>query len=491
MTEGTNLDPETIRVVSTQLGRPARGLQAVAVLCPHGLPAVIETRPYLEDRTPFPTLLYLTCPTLVTRVSTAEAAGGVEALRELTRGDLAEEFESLAIRYRRRRENVAGAATAAADGPGRMDGGAVLAAGVGGPADPGNAACLHAYVAAVLAEQAGWLGPSEGDVLVRALVAPLGPLWCTDARCRGPESRERRAAIDVGTNSVRLLVADIERSGEDAPPVTVIRRATVTRLGEGLNRSGSLGEAAMARTNAAVEGFVREARSLGATSITLVGTSATRDAENGLPFVRELGRQLGITAGVATGEMEAALTYAGATLELPDDVVLMDLGGGSTELVRRQPDGRLLTTSLDVGCVRASEAWLLSDPPSARERVEVRREAAMAFERAGDPYRGATFLAGVAGTVTTLSALILGLDAYDPDSVHLSVFTREQLGAQLERLAGLSREERVALPTMQPGRADVIVAGAEILAAALETLGYDEVVVSERDILDGIILATR
>ena len=115
----------------------------------------------------------------------------------------------------------------------------------------------------------------------------------------------------------------------------------------------------------------------------------------------------------------------------------------------------------------------------------------MAFERAGEPYRGATFLAGVAGTVTTLSALILGLDAYDPEAVHLSVFTREQLEAQLEWLARMSTAERAALPTMQPGRADVIVAGAEILAAALETLGYDEIVVSERDILDGIILATR
>ena len=479
-------------VVEAQIGRPPRGLIGVAVTCPYGFPAVVETSPYLEDGAPFPTLLYLTCPSAVEAVSREEAAGGVASLRHLA-GDSPErraalvELETL---YRRRRSQLAKGT--------RVDGGAVLEAGIGGP-PLDEASCLHAYTAALLAGTGGWFGPGGTMPAATASqwhdqLAELGRLWCNDRSCAAiAPSGGRRAAIDVGTNSVRLLVADLI----DGRPRTVARRARVTRLGEGLETSGRFSPEARQRTAAIVTEFVNEARQAGAESISLVGTSACREAADGAEFVGGLGREHTIAARVVSGEEEARLSFLGATLDVAGDVVLLDVGGGSTELVRSGAEGGLAAVSVDAGCVRGTERWFTSDPPSRKERESARAAVQALFAPLADVFGvdalaaqpGASVLVGVAGTVTTFACLSLGLAVYDPDAIHLTTIDRTRLAGEVERLATMPASDRAVLLCMQVGRADVIVAGGEILLGAMETLGWERLIVSERDILDGIVMA--
>jgi exopolyphosphatase/guanosine-5'-triphosphate,3'-diphosphate pyrophosphatase len=311
--------------------------------------------------------------------------------------------------------------------------------------------------------------------------------WCR-AFLREPE---RRAAIDVGTNSVRVLVAD---HFAGFPPRTLLRQAEVTQLGEGLGESGTLREAARKRTTVAVEAFVRQARSLGSSSIVLVATSAAREAADGGDFVRALGHAFGVPAVVVPGELEARLSYTGATLDVPRHPVFMDPGGGSTEIVYKPAEGELTAVSLEVGAVRATERWMRHDPPTDEERERVREEARAAFAAwrpmfSREVESGRQELVGVAGTVTTLACQILGLEDYDPEVVHLTRITRQSVEEQADRLAALTNEERASLSCMQKGRETVIVAGADILVAAMEVLGYDCLLVSERDILDGVVMA--
>ncbi len=528
-------DNDLHSVVRSQLGRTPRGSWRVAAVCPFGLPAVIETPPYLDDGAPFPTLFYLTCPSAVEEVSRVEAAGGVERLRRRLRDAplLAASLDEVDRRCRERRHELAGAVPNVA----RVDDGAVLNRGVGGPAGADEATCLHAYTATLIAARAGVLGDPPGgdppaDETLRdldGLLSNAGPLWCSDARCVAllPGSPSPRAAIDVGTNSVRLLVGVL---GGAAGVRTLVRRARVTRLGAGFERTGPLDPEAVRRTAEAVADFVKEARGLRVETIDLVGTSASRDAADGPEFIASLGRELGVRTRVASGPEEAMLSYRGATLDLPgEDAVVIDVGGGSTELVRAV--GRrgacdspaLLRTgaradtvaggppavdavSLDLGCVRGTAAWFRSDPPSTEERVAARRVAREAFEpfagrfgaflsatasERAAPSRTHARLVGVAGTITTLACLILELGSYDSDAIHLQRFSRTELVRQVDRLAALDPDERAALPCMQPGRAGVIVAGGEVLLGAMEALGWTEVTVSERDNLDGILLETE
>jgi exopolyphosphatase / guanosine-5'-triphosphate,3'-diphosphate pyrophosphatase len=484
-------------VIEAQLGRPARGLVGVAVTCPFGFPAVVETSPYLEDGEPFPTLLYLTCPSAVQVVSREEAAGGVASLRRLVRDSPAwlVALVELETRYRRRRSQLAK--------PMQIDGGAVLETGIGGP-PLDEASCLHAYTAALLAATAGWFGSEATPTAATPsaattrhwhdLLAGLGRLWCIDRVCASvAPSGGRRAAIDLGTNSVRLLVADLVAGR----PRTVVRRARVTRLGEGLETAHRFSPEARQRTAAVVAEFVTEARQTGAETISLVGTSACREAADGAEFVGDLGREHAIAARVVSGEEEARLSFLGATLDITGNVVLLDVGGGSTELVRTGVEGGLAAVSVEAGCVRGTERWFTSDPPSPKERAAARaaikaqfaplRDAFGASAPEGRP--GAAVLVGVAGTVTTFACLSLGLAAYDPDAIHLTTLDRTRLADEVERLATMRASDRAALSCMQAGRADVIVAGGEILLGAMETLGWERLIVSERDILDGIVMA--
>jgi len=523
----TEEDSDLRLAVCGQVGRAPRGEWHVVAVCPYGLPAVVETAPYLDDGAPFPTLYYLTCPSAVEKVSRAEAARGVEHLRRRLHDDpsFSTSLRELDRRCRERRRELADETPDAA----RIDRGAVLDRGVGGPAGVEVATCLHAYTAALIAARAGVLGEAfAGDALgeLDGLLTTGGSLWCTDARCTSllPGPPRIKAAIDVGTNSVRLLVG---ATGSGTGLRTLARRARVTRLGAGFERTGPLDPEAARRTAEAVSDFVKEARQLGAEVIDLVGTSASRDASDGPEFVAGLGAELGIRARVASGPEEAELSYRGATLDLPEqDIVVIDVGGGSTELVRgiaqagdsgplvggRASDAAAAAAhlapafdavSLDLGCVRGTAAWFRDDPPTHQERYAARDAARAAFEpfamdfgpsrpsadseSAGLPPTGSR-LVGVAGTITTLACLILELASYDPVAIHLRRFSRSDLAKQVDRLAALGAEERAALPCMQTGRAGVIVAGGEVLLGAMEALGWTEVTVSERDILDGILL---
>lgn len=493
---GDEIDETARAIVARQLGRSPRGLAGVARWCSHGCPAVVSTRPYLEEGTPFPTGFYLTCPSARSRVATLEAAGGVRRLRERTEREPGLRAALLRL------DDVCRAQRRALLPPGareeeQVDGGWVLERGVGGAGDPARLTCLHAVTAALLAALGGEADESRVQSEVgagtvetwRGLVAEMGDLWCEDAGCLAGGRPERRAAIDVGTNSVRLLVADLRAESGRLIPAPVVRRAEVTRLGEGLTEGGLLHEEAKVRTRQAVERYVAEARARGASRVTVVGTSATRRAGDGAAFMQQIGSELGVTAGVATGRVEALMAYSGATLDVPGDVVLLDVGGGSTELVRWVDDERPTAVSLDLGCVRATEEWIHADPPAAGERAVVREEALRLVGREAADFKGADALVAVAGTATTLAAHSLKLDRYRPEVVHLTMLNRAQVEAALEELAAVPVEVRAALPYMQPERADVIIAGAEILVAAMDALEYSLVLVSERDILDGIILA--
>jgi exopolyphosphatase / guanosine-5'-triphosphate,3'-diphosphate pyrophosphatase len=493
------LGPDDAASVAGQLGRTPRDVTGIAVRCPFGFPAVIETAPMMSGGKPNPTLLYLTCPALTADVSGIEAGGGVRAFRAMCREDpiLRDTMDEVTRLYRERRAHLAGA----------HSGDARIEAGIGGPAGPEKASCLHAYAAAFLAVGSGWFsgqgdggeGALESLVLadrvaeVWATVYPgLHEFWCSDRKCARWAGRARRAVIDVGTISVRLLVSDVG----DLEVRDIVRRAEITRLGEGLGDRGRLSQEARERTAAVVGRYVEEARSLGAEAIALAGTSAARDAEDGKAFIDGLGAAHQIPAHVLSGEEEAELTYAGASLDVSAGPVVLDIGGGSTELIRRDANENLDLVSLDLGASRATEGWLTSDPPEAAEVESVYREACRAFDglrlrygAEGEPGEVARrTLVGVAGTVTTLACLDAGLKAYDRDFVHLRELTAVTVRRLLADLADLTTAERAALPCVQFGRAGVIVAGAAILLAALDTLGFDRLTVSERDLLDGMIM---
>ena len=323
-----------------------------------------------------------------------------------------------------------------------------------------------------------------------------------------PPGAVRVAAVDCGTNSLRLLVADVAAPDADPVPpvplVDVVRRMEVVRLGEGVDRTGAFAPAALQRTLAATERCAETIRAAGAARVRFVATSASRDAANAHLLRDGVCERLGVEADVVTGLEEASLSFAGATAGLPAPSgaehaghLVVDLGGGSTELVLGSPErpDDLRAHSMDVGCVRLTERHDLSDPPTPGQVAAVRADVRAALGRAaGDvPLADARVLVGVAGTVTTITAHALGLDAYDPQRLHGAVLGVPDVLAACEDLVGMTRQERTALPFMHPGRVDVIGAGAlvwsEVVAAVHAAGGVEQVVTSEHDILDGIALA--
>jgi len=308
----------------------------------------------------------------------------------------------------------------------------------------------------------------------------------------------RVAAIDCGTNSIRLLVADVDP--DKGTLVDLDRRMEVVRLGQGVDSTGRIAPEALARTLAATRAYAAAIESLGATAVRFVATSASRDAENRNEFVEGVKAILRVAPEVVTGEEEAALSFAGATRELdadgvPGPYLVLDIGGGSTELVLGDGAGVRAARSVDVGCVRLTERHVHSDPMTAEEVAAVRRDAAEAVELAARtvPLEQARTLVGVAGTVTTMSAMALDLPHYDSTVIHRSRMTAQQVHDVTARLVAASAAERAALPFMHPGRVDVIPAGALVLQTVVDRMGVGEVVVSEHDILDGIAwsLVTR
>lgn len=299
----------------------------------------------------------------------------------------------------------------------------------------------------------------------------------------------RLAAVDCGTNSVRLLVSDVAGGAKH----DVHREMRIVRLGEGVDATGELSQPALARTADALAGFATTCDRLGADRVRMVATSATRDARNAGEFAGLVRQVLGVDPVVATGAEEAALSFAGATRELdPADgpFLVVDIGGGSTEVVLGGVAVRA-ARSVDVGCVRLTERRLLGDPPGAAEVAAARADVDEALElvAAAVPVHEARTVVGLAGSVTTVAALALGLKAYDPTRLHLARVTAPQVREATARLLAATREQRAAMPFMHPGRVDVIGAGALVLLAVVERFGVAELVVSESDILDGIVWA--
>ena len=296
----------------------------------------------------------------------------------------------------------------------------------------------------------------------------------------------RVAAIDCGTNSVRLLVADLV----GAEQRDVHREMRVVRLGQDVDRTGELAPAALARTRAALEGYAVTCAELGVQRIRMIATSATRDARNRADFVAVVQAALGVEPEVVTGDGEARLSFLGATRDLdPADgpFLVIDIGGGSTELVLGTTDVEA-ACSVDVGCVRLTERHLVDDPPTAGQvaAAEADIDAALTLVRAAVPVERARTVIGLAGSVTTIAALALGLPSYDATAIHLSRLSAAQVRATTGRLLAMRRGERAALPVMHPGRVDVIGGGALVLRTIVDRLGLAEVLVSEADILDGI-----
>lgn len=311
----------------------------------------------------------------------------------------------------------------------------------------------------------------------------------------------RLGSIDVGTNSTRLLIADVQDGKLVAEHA---REMVITRLGRGVDATRQLDPAALARTLEVVRGYAERCERLGVEAVRVAATSAARDARNAGEFRDGVRSILGTDPEVLTGAQEAATAFLGATYDLPGPprpTLVFDIGGGSTELMVGQPGAGEVpwARSIDIGSVRLTERHVRSDPLTpddvAAVRADAERELAAVqpelqgelrrvAERSGD---GAQAV-GVAGTVTTVTAVSLDLPAYDRTRVHHATLVAATVAATADRLSGMTVAQKAALPVMPPGREDVIAAGALVLDAICRVLGLERITVSETDILDGLLL---
>ncbi|HEY3701374.1 MAG TPA: DUF501 domain-containing protein [Acidimicrobiales bacterium] len=462
----TSDDREDVAVL---LGRPPRGRFEVAVRDSQGQPTVIRNEPFLEDGTPMPTRWWLVDPALRASIDRLEASGGVKAAEAAV--DPAE-LTAAHARYAAARD-----AAVPADHRGPRPAG-----GVGGTRR--GVKCLHAHLAWFLA---------GGDDPVGRWVA--GRLELARSRA-GPV-----AAIDCGTNSTRLLVEDA-----DGRPLERLNR--ITRLGEGVDAAGRLAPRAIARTVAVLRQYRDLMERHGVMRARATATSAARDAANRDQLFAEAEDVLGVPLELLSGEAEGRLSFAGATAELdPHDgpYLVVDIGGGSTELVTAPPPGlgeasgngaslipSMAVASIDVGCVRVTERFLRHDPPlpselsDAADAVRAGLGAAVAAQPA---ITKAARLVGLAGTVTTLSAIDQGLVNYSRERIHHSVLARSRVAVLLDALAGETRDERLRRPGLEEARADVIVGGTVVLATLMRQLAFESCLVSEADILDGLVMS--
>jgi exopolyphosphatase / guanosine-5'-triphosphate,3'-diphosphate pyrophosphatase len=306
----------------------------------------------------------------------------------------------------------------------------------------------------------------------------------------------RVAAIDCGTNSIRLLIADVDPGTGTLADVD--RRMEVVRLGQGVDRTGEIAPEAMARTLEATTRYAGLCRSAGVSAVRFVATSASRDARNRDQFVDGVREILGVEPEVVPGSEEAELSFVGATgglaAEHEPPFLVVDLGGGSTEVVLGE-SGVQAALSVDIGCVRLTERHLRSDPPSAAELAAATVDVRAALDRVAVrvPLERARTLIGLAGSVTTVTAHALGLPGYDPAVIHGASLPVGDVLAACDDLIGMSRADRAALPYMHPGRVDVIGAGALIWRLLVQRVAavapLTGVVSSEHDILDGIAWA--
>ena len=298
------------------------------------------------------------------------------------------------------------------------------------------------------------------------------------------------AAIDCGTNSTRLLVAD--DTGRE-----LVRLMRITRLGQGVDRANVLAPEAIARTVSVLEEYRRSIDSFGVGRIRMVATSAVRDAQNGAAFAEAAKAAIGADPEVLSGTEEGALAYRGASTDLDPfdgDTLVVDIGGGSTEITLGRA-GSVSSVSLQLGCVRLTERFFKGDPPTVAEVSAARlaiTDALIGGEEALPALVNldrARRLVGLAGTVSTLASLKLGIAEYDVEKLHHATLTLEEIRGMCDMLASLSIRDRSGLVGMVPGREDVLLAGALVLEAVTDRYRCDEVIASERDILDGIVLS--
>jgi exopolyphosphatase / guanosine-5'-triphosphate,3'-diphosphate pyrophosphatase len=303
-----------------------------------------------------------------------------------------------------------------------------------------------------------------------------------------PEGKSRVAVIDVGTNSTRLLVADV--AGGRVSPLE--RRSTVTRLGRGVDLSGRLASEAIEDVCAAIAVYVGLVEELGTEALDVIATSAVRDADNGSAFVAELRERFALSPRVLDGSEEARLTYLGATSEsLPrEPTLVVDIGGGSTELVVGRGSEISFHDSLQAGVVRHSERYITGDPPGASELEELATDVRGLIEGALVPGVEAAHGIAVAGTPTSLAAVELGLEPYDPSRVHGHTLTLPAIQRMLSQLASVPLAARVEIPGLHPDRAPTIVAGVVILIETMRAFELEQITVSEHDILYGTAIAT-
>jgi exopolyphosphatase/guanosine-5'-triphosphate,3'-diphosphate pyrophosphatase len=294
----------------------------------------------------------------------------------------------------------------------------------------------------------------------------------------------RFATIDVGTNTVLLLVAD--RRGEAFVPIA--ERAEITRLGRGVDATGRLDPAAIRDTVAVLVAYAREARALGVEAIACVATSAARDAANGAEFFAAAREEADLAPEVIAGDEEARLVYVTAHRDFAGALAVLDVGGGSAEFIVGEGPAPRARVSLQLGAVRLTERHVRAHPIPSAQLAAMREEARRTFAAIAElrPAPGAR-LVGVAGTVTTLSAVAQALPRYDGEKVHGARMTLVEVDALLERLAALPVAERAALPGMEPKRADVIVGGAVVVAEAMRAAGFSELVVSDRGVRWGLL----
>jgi exopolyphosphatase/guanosine-5'-triphosphate,3'-diphosphate pyrophosphatase len=339
--------------------------------------------------------------------------------------------------------------------------------------------CLHAHYAYRLSGGDDWVG-----VLVDEEI---------DHVIHGDLPHGRVAAIDQGTNSTRLLILQPRDVGE---PVEISRDMVITRLGKGVDETGALDPAAMDRALDAIARFHLRAEALNVAvgGMRIAATSAVRDASNGAEFARRVRDRTSQDLEVIDGRREAELSFLGGTRGLdPNDrpFLVMDIGGGSTEFVfGREPGVSERSISIQMGSVRLTERVGPSDPPTDADLRAFARGAEQELSEVEHdvPVGEARTLVAVAGTATTLQACALGLERYDPDLIHRSILTLTDAERTLRELAAMTNEARAAIPVMPKGRGDVIVAGAAILVGAMRRFGFDEALVSETDILDGLAL---
>jgi exopolyphosphatase/guanosine-5'-triphosphate,3'-diphosphate pyrophosphatase len=460
------------------LGRAPAGPFVVVVRRPDGTPVVIENAPLLDDGRPMPTRYWLVDPAVRDAVSRLEADGGVRRAQTAVPADAVSDAHA---RHAAERDQALP--------PGHR--GPIPSGGVGGTRR--GVKCLHAHLAWYLAGGDDPVGRWASEQLG---VRPEQFVASSATRDAPPNAV---AAVDCGSNSTRLLV--VSSGGE-----VLQREMRITRLGEGVDATGVLSRAAMDRTLAVLRAYRRSIEAHAVRRVRLVATSAVRGAANAREFMAAAAEIGGVEPEILSGEEEGRLSFVGATAHLPrdldggGDVLVVDIGGGSTELIVGRPSAGAgpaqakTVTSLDIGCVRVTERFLAGDPPTSEDMARARRAVTEQVQDARAHLRAlapGSLLVGLAGTVSTITCLDRGIATHDRARIHHAQLTHEAVEAWLRVLSGEPIRRRLERPGMVEGREDVIVGGVLVLAVVMEAFGFERCLVSEDDILDGIAAALQ